>query len=80
VFGDVDNDGDADLFVGKWAEDNQFFVNQGDSTFRDATAEAEWAAGAANAATLSTSTATLVDLLVATTCDSLPDPNTGVAR
>jgi len=80
VFGDVDNDGDQDLFVGKWAENNQFFVNQGDGTFHDATGDAGvggW--GYANAATfLDFDRDGWLDLLVGNYfADSLPDPNTG---
>src|SRR5262249_38602652 len=40
IFGDIDNDGDLDLFVGKWGAPNQLFSNNGDGTFRDITAQA----------------------------------------
>ncbi len=39
-FGDVDGDGDLDLFVAGWmayAEGNRLFLNRGDGTFADAT-------------------------------------------
>jgi len=80
VFGDVDNDGDLDLYVVKWAEENQFFINRGDGTFRDATAEAGvgyWGYG--NAATfVDYDRDGLLDLLVGNYfADSLPDPRTG---
>jgi enediyne biosynthesis protein E4 len=38
VAGDIDNDGDVDVFVSNFGE-NRFFVNQGDGTFGDATNE-----------------------------------------
>lgn len=44
VFGDVDNDGDQDLYVSNFLASNNLFINQGDGTFRD---EAE-ARGVAN--------------------------------
>lgn len=35
IWGDVDNDGDLDLYVVKWAESNSLFRNNGDGTFID---------------------------------------------
>ncbi len=52
IFGDIDNDGDLDLYVGKWAEPNAFFRNEGDGTFTDVSVESgtnNW--GYANGAT-----------------------------
>jgi len=40
VFGDIDNDGDPDLWVGMWGATNHFFENLGGLRFRDITAEA----------------------------------------
>jgi len=40
AFGDVDNDGDPDLFVTTVRHGNRFFRNQGNGTFEDATLEA----------------------------------------
>jgi len=40
IWGDVDNDGDLDLYVTKWAEPNQLFRNNGDETFTDVSREA----------------------------------------
>jgi len=53
--GDVDNDGDLDLFVAQFGPD-QLFVNQGDGTFVDGTAKAgtsdpHWSSAAAFADT-----------------------------
>lgn len=35
AFGDIDNDGDPDLFVSAYTSDNYLFLNEGDGTFRD---------------------------------------------
>ncbi len=40
VWGDIDNDGDLDLYVVKWAEANTLFENRGDSTFAEISADA----------------------------------------
>ena len=37
VFGDIDNDGDPDLYVVMWAEKNRLFENLGGGVFRDIT-------------------------------------------
>jgi enediyne biosynthesis protein E4 len=42
--GDVDNDGDLDLYVTNFG-DNRLYINEGDGTFRDGTATAGVAAG-----------------------------------
>ncbi len=39
-FGDYDNDGDLDLYIGNDGSPNRLFQNNGDGTFRDVTAEA----------------------------------------
>jgi hypothetical protein len=39
LFADVDNDGDADLFVARYLAPNKFFVNNGDGTFADRSRE-----------------------------------------
>lgn len=41
VWGDVDNDGDLDLYVVKWAAANTLYENRGDGTFADITDRAE---------------------------------------
>lgn len=52
IWGDIDNDGDLDLYVVKWAEPYTLYENQGDGTFVDISGRAGvnfW--GYANAAT-----------------------------
>jgi hypothetical protein len=39
LFADVDNDGDADLFVARYLAPNKFYVNNGDGTFADRSRE-----------------------------------------
>ena len=39
LFADVDNDGDADLFVARYLAPNKFFLNNGDGTFADRSRE-----------------------------------------
>ena len=80
VFGDIDNDGDPDLYVTKWGAANQLFVNQGDGTFRDMTARAgvgPW--GYANAATfVDYDRDGWLDLLVGNYfAEQVRDPHTG---
>lgn len=52
AFGDVDDDGDLDLFVTNWKASNRLFVNRGDGTFVDRTERA--GVGYAGGATTST--------------------------
>ncbi len=40
VWGDIDNDGDLDLYVVKWAAENTLYENQGGGIFADVTARA----------------------------------------
>ena len=83
VFGDVDNDGDPDLYVVMWGAENRLFENLGEGRFRDATAEAGvgyWGYG--NGATfLDYDRDGRLDLLVGNYfAATLPDPQTGEPR
>ncbi len=80
IWGDVDNDGDLDLYVVKWAEPNTLFENRGDGTFADISSRAgvdAWAYG--NAATfLDYDRDGLLDILVGNYfADRVTDESTG---
>jgi hypothetical protein len=83
VFGDVDNDGDPDLYVVMWGAENLLFENLGGGRFEDVTARAGvgfWGYG--NGATfLDYDRDGLLDLLVGNYFpEALPDPATGSPR
>ncbi len=83
VFGDIDNDGDADLYVVMWGATNILFENLGNARFRDITEEAGvgfWGYG--NGATfLDYDRDGRLDLLVGNYfAEALPDPQTGELR
>jgi hypothetical protein len=83
VFGDIDNDGDADLYVVMWGANNILFENLGNARFRDITEEAGvgfWGYG--NGATfLDYDRDGRLDLLVGNYfAEALPDPQTGELR
>ena len=80
VFGDVNNDGRPDLYVTKWAEANQLFLNRGGGRFEDVTRRAgvgDWGYG--NGCTfLDFDRDGRLDILVGNYfADSLEDPATG---
>ena len=83
VFGDIDNDGDPDLYVVMWGARNRLFENAGGGRFRDITDEAGvgyWGYG--NGATfLDYDRDGRLDLLVGNYFpEALPDPKTGRMR
>jgi hypothetical protein len=83
VFGDIDNDGDQDLYVVMWGTTNRLFENQGDGTFRDITeASGTGFWGYGNGATfLDYDRDGLLDLFVGNYFpEAVPDPATGKPR
>jgi len=83
VFGDVDNDGDPDLYVVMWGASNRLFENLGEGRFRDITEAARvgwWGYG--NGATfLDYDRDGLLDLLVANYFpEAVGDEATGALR
>jgi hypothetical protein len=83
VFGDIDNDGDPDLYVVMWGTKNRLFENLGGGRFRDITDETGtgyWGYG--NGATfVDYDRDGLLDLFVGNYFpEALPDPTTGKAR
>ena len=83
VFGDIDNDGDQDLYVVMWGEKNRLFENLGGGRFRDITdASGTGFSGYGNGATcFDYDRDGLLDLFVGNYFpDALPDPATGKLR
>jgi hypothetical protein len=83
VFGDIDNDGDPDLYVVMWATENRLFENQGGGRFSDITESSGagyWGYG--NGATfLDYDRDGRLDLFVGNYFpETLPDPATGKPR
>jgi hypothetical protein len=83
VFGDIDNDGDADLYVVMWGAKNRLFENVGGGRFRDVTAASGtgyWGYG--NGATfVDYDRDGRLDLFVGNYFpETLPDPVTGTPR
>jgi len=80
IWGDVDNDGDADLYVVKWGANNSLFLNEGKGHFSDISKEAGvdyWGYG--NAATfLDFDRDGRLDILLGNYfADKIQDPSTG---
>jgi hypothetical protein len=83
VFGDIDNDGDPDLYVVMWGEPNRLFENLGGGRFRDITESSGTGfSGYGNGATfVDYDRDGRLDLLVGNYFpESLPDPATGKLR
>lgn len=80
IWGDIDNDGDLDLYVVKWGANNSLFLNDGNGRFRDVALEAGvdyWGYG--NAATfLDFDRDGRLDILLGNYfADKIEDPSTG---
>lgn len=80
IWGDIDNDGDLDLYVVKWGEANTLFRNDGNGHFTDISKQAgvdNWGYG--NGATfLDFDRDGQLDLLVGNYfCEAVRDPKTG---
>lgn len=72
-FGDIDNDGDKDLYVTGSSESNQLLENQGDGTFINISNQSQTGAGSFNAVGCSfgdVNSDGLIDLVVANLYDS----------